>query len=143
MITLQSEDPHDGTLRDLAPDLTPMLDILFILLVFFLLTVGTVLKSLDLKLPSAVEEELTQVNEPRHIMLEIRESSYAIDGEQINNFVELKTALPKIIAEKPGYELIVAGDRRIAIERLLRVLTFLQTQGIDAANILMQKETNP
>ncbi|WP_339714927.1 biopolymer transporter ExbD [uncultured Sneathiella sp.] len=143
MITLQSEDPHGGTLRDLAPDLTPMLDILFILLVFFLLTVGTVFKSLDLKLPSAVEEELTQLNEPRHIMLEIREGSYALDGEQMDNFIELKTALRATLAEKPDYELIVAGDRRIAIERLLRVLTYLQTQGIDAANILMQKETNP
>ncbi|WP_339630869.1 biopolymer transporter ExbD [uncultured Sneathiella sp.] len=143
MITLQSEDPHGGTLRDLAPDLTPMLDILFILLVFFLLTVGTVFKSLDLKLPSAVEEELTQLNEPRHIMLEIREGSYALDGEQMDNFIELKTALRATLAEKPDYELIVAGDRRIAIERLLRVLTYLQMQGIDAANILMQKETNP
>ncbi|MEX0582566.1 MAG: biopolymer transporter ExbD [Sneathiella sp.] len=143
MITLQSEDPHGGTLRDLAPDLTPMLDILFILLVFFLLTVGTVFKSLDLKLPSAVEEELTQLNEPKHIMLEIREGSYAIDGEPVRTFVELKTAIREIIAEKPDYEMIVAGDRRIAIEELLKVLTYLQSQGIDAANILMQKEANP
>ena len=58
MITLQSEDSHGGTLRDLAPDLTPMLDILFILLVFFLLTVGTVLRSLDMQLTAAGEEEL-------------------------------------------------------------------------------------
>ena len=76
-------------------------------------------------------------------MLEIREGSYALDGEQMDNFIELKTALRATLAEKPDYELIVAGDRRIAIERLLRVLTYLQMQGIDAANILMQKETNP
>ena len=37
MIGFESNDTHATMLRDLAPDLTPMLDILFILLVFFLL----------------------------------------------------------------------------------------------------------
>lgn len=143
MITLQPEDSHGGTLRDLAPDLTPMLDILFILLVFFLLTVGTVLRSLDLQLPSAVEEELEQHNEPKHIMLEIRESSYALDGKEFDHFVELKEAIKESRAARPEHEIIVAGDRQISIEKLLKVLTYLQSQGIEAANILMQKETNP
>lgn len=143
MITLQPEDSHGGTLRDLAPDLTPMLDILFILLVFFLLTVGTVLRSLDLQLPSAVEEELEQLNEPKHIMLEIRESSYALDGKEFDHFVELKEAIKESRAARPEHEIIVAGDRQISIEKLLKVLTYLQSQGIEAANILMQKETNP
>ncbi|WP_373084042.1 ExbD/TolR family protein [Sneathiella sp.] len=143
MITLPSEDPHGGTLRDLVPDLTPMLDILFILLVFFLLTAGTVFRAIDLKLPSSVEEELTLINEPKHIMLEIREGSYALNGVPIDSFQELRNALRDTLAAKPGYELIVAGDRRIAIEDLLKVLTYLQSQGIAAANILMQKETKP
>ncbi|MCC3305276.1 ExbD/TolR family protein [Sneathiella sp. HT1-7] len=142
MITLQSEDPHGGTLRELAPDLTPMLDILFILLVFFLLTVGTVMRSLDLQLPSAVEEELEQLNEPRHIMLEIRESSYALDGQEFTHFGELKEAIKESRAAHSDHEIIVAGDRQISIEKLLKVLTYLQSQGIEAANILMQKETN-
>jgi biopolymer transport protein ExbD len=105
--------------------------------------VGTVFRSLDLKLPSGVEEELTLVNEPKHIMLEIREGSYALDGAPIGSFEELRSAVRKTLAAKPGYELIVAGDRRIAIEELLKVLTYLQSQGIEAANILMQKETKP
>ncbi|MFC4272587.1 hypothetical protein GQF03_10970 [Sneathiella chungangensis] len=143
MIKLQSGDPDNNTLRDLAPDLTPMLDILFILLVFFLLTVGTVLRAFDLELPSAVEEELSPIETPRHIMLEIREGSYALDGEAIAGFDGLKAAIGEALATKQDYEVIVAGDRRIAIEELLKVLTYLQSQGIEAANILMRKETNP
>jgi biopolymer transport protein ExbD len=141
MIKLASEDPHSGTLRDLAPDLTPMLDILFILLVFFLLTAGAVFQSLDLKLPSTVEEEVDLVNASQHIMLEIRQEAYALDGQKISSFEDLKSALKDEIAAKPDHELIVAGDKRIAIENLLKVLTYLQSQGIEAANILMQKES--
>jgi biopolymer transport protein ExbD len=132
---------HDSSSNeDVSPDLTPMLDILFIMLVFFMLTTGVVLQSLELELPSSVMEELTLLNEPKHIMLEIRKEEYSLSGEVIIDFEKLRQSVPAIIKEKPDYELIVAGDKDISIERLLKVLTYLQSQGINAANILMQHE---
>ena len=41
---------------------------------------------------------------------------------------------------KPGHELIIAGDKDVAIETLLKVLTYLQSRNVSAANILMRKE---
>ncbi len=127
---------------DLAPDLTPMLDILFIMLVFFLLTAGAVFQSLDIQLPSSVMEELSMVNEPKHIMLQIRKDSYSLNDKTITTFEELRNAIPTIIKAKPEHELIIASDKTISIERLLTVLTYLQSQGIEAANLLMQHEAN-
>ena len=140
MIRLQQSDPYDGPLHDLTPDLTPMLDILFILLVFFMLTAGVVFQSLDLKLPSSVSEDLPAVSEFRHMVLEIHEDSYVIDGKTVADFAKLKSILPQLIQEKPESELVIAGGRQVAIERLLKVLVYLQSQGIEAANILMQNE---
>lgn len=140
MINLRQRDLHAGTLDDLAPDLTPMLDILFMLLVFFMLTAGTMFQSLDLTLPSSVAEELSIVNAPKYIMLEIGERGYAIDGKQISSFQELKQLVSDTIKSKPEHKLIIAGDKNIRIEKLLKVLTYLQSQGIEAANILMQNE---
>lgn len=141
MISMHREPPRAQILRDLAPDLTPMLDILFILLVFFMLTAGAVFHSLDLNLPSSVSEELVLINEPKHIMLEIRENVYALDGRTIEDFSAFRSAVSKAITAKPEHELIVAGDRRVAIEKLLKVLTYLQSQGVESANILMQNES--
>lgn len=132
---------HGNQAFDSAPDLTPMLDILFIMLVFFMLTAGAIFQSLDLTLPSSVMEELSILNKPKHIMLEIREDSYSLDNKDITAFDKLKAAIPEIIKEKPEHELIIAGDKDIPIERLLKTLTYLQSQGIKAANILMQNET--
>jgi biopolymer transport protein ExbD len=83
MIKLDETD--DTVLSDIAPDLTPMLDILFILLVFFILTAGAVFQSLELTLPENVSEELELAHEPKHIMLEIRPQNYALDGEEFLN----------------------------------------------------------
>lgn len=140
MIHLEQQRPDDGMLRDLAPDLTPILDILFILLVFFMLTAGAVFQSLDLKLPSSASRELSLLNEPKHVMLEIRSGTYALDGELIRNFDALKKAVPEVMAAKLGYELVIASDRRVTIQELLKVLIYLQSQGIETANLLMKNE---
>lgn len=140
MIKIQDKYQRDNPANDLSPDLTPMLDILFIMLVFFILTAGAVFQSLDLTLPSSVAEELSILNEPKHIMLEIRKQEYTLDGKKIDNFNDLKKTIPELLKIKPDYELVIAGDKNISIERLLRVLTYLQAQGISAANLLMQNE---
>lgn len=134
-------DQTDGDyINDLVPDLTPLLDILFILLVFFILTAGAAFQSLELTLPENVSEELELIQESKHIMLEIRPHGYAINGQTIGTLHVLKDEITKHVKNNPDHELIVAGDKNASIERLLNVLTYLQSQGIQAANILMQKD---
>lgn len=140
MIQLSRERVQDGALRDLAPDLTPMLDILFILLVFFMLTAGAILQSLDVQLPASISEERVLLNEPQHIMVEIHVDSYVLDGRTVADFQELTTLLLPLVHERPQHKIIVAGDRSAAIERLVMLLGYLQAQGVEAANILMHNE---
>ena len=58
MIALRQNDENEGFLKDLIPDLTPMLDILFILLIFFMLAVGQVFQTMDLTLPKSTAQEI-------------------------------------------------------------------------------------
>ena len=142
MIHLHQQGTQEGILRDLAPDLTPVLDILFILLVFFMLTAGAVFQSLDLTLPSSTSKELAAVSPSKHIILEIKKDSYALNGKVLNDFAQLKQRVPDTIKAKPKHELFIAGDKNIPMERLLEVLIYLRTQGIESANILMQNESD-
>ena len=105
-----------------------------------MLTVGTVYQSLDLKLPSSISEELPHEDLEKKIMLEIGSSHYALEGKAIKEFSNLKEEISMTIQNKPEHELIIASDKSIPIEKLLRVLTYLQSQGIQAANILMKNE---
>ncbi len=140
MINLTHTENQSSTWQSVLPDLTSMLDILFILLVFFMLTVGTVYQSLDLKLPSSVMQEIPQDYIKENIMLEVGHDQYALDGKTVNEFEAFKTLVVKEMKNKPNHEVIIAGDKDISIEKLLNVLTYLQSQGIEAANILMQEK---
>ncbi|OUR75412.1 hypothetical protein A9Q83_18525 [Alphaproteobacteria bacterium 46_93_T64] len=140
MITLDGNGSDESEISSI-PDLTSLLDILFILLVFFILSAGASYRSLDLTLPKNVSEETTLPTPQKHIMLEIRAEGYAIDGRKFSTLQQLKSDLLQTLRTKPDPKLVVAGDKSASIERLLNVLTFLQSKGIKAANILMQQET--
>ena len=140
MITLDSNGSDEQEISAI-PDLTSLLDILFILLVFFILSAGASYRSLDLTLPKSVSADTTSPTSQKHIMLEIRTGGYAVDGKDAPTFEQLKSDLLKVLHAKPDFKLVVAGDKSASIERLLNVLTFLQSNGIKAANILMQQET--
>tara|TARA_R110002111_G_scaffold195354_1_gene261221 strand:- start:85 stop:516 length:432 start_codon:yes stop_codon:yes gene_type:complete len=131
-----------SVLHELAPDLTPLLDIVFILLVFFMLSAGVVLQSVDIKLPAGVAEALSPLPPSSHVVLEIQPHHYVLGGQNILQFSALKEAVKAAVAVQPGREFIIAGDRDISMARLLKVLTYLQSQGIVNANILMEEENN-
>lgn len=140
MIALESNADDDQVLGDLALDLTPMLDILFILLVFFMLTAGTVFQSFEVNLPSSVTDDVPPLGSQKNIVLEITTNGYALDGHSFSSFSTLKEAIPDTLRDHPGYELVIASDRRVDVERLLAVLTYLQSKGIVTANVLLNRE---
>ena len=142
IITATNASSQQSLLHELAPDLTPLLDIVFILLVFFMLSAGVALQSVDIKLPTGVAEALSPLPSSPHLVLEIQRHSYVLGGRNMSQFSELKEAVSTAVAMQPDREFIIAGDREIAISRLLKVLTYLQSQGIASANILMQEENN-
>ena len=135
MIPLRHRDSGESALADMAPDLTPMLDVLFILL-----PAGAVFQSLNLNLPTGATDDQNAAAMKDHILLEIRSDGYALDGRTYHVFAALKAALPGVIKEKPGQQVVIAGDKDVAIEPLIKVLTYLRSQDVESANILMRKE---
>lgn len=125
-------------LRDLAPDLTPMLDILFILLVFFMLTAGVVLRTLDVRLPAA-DYALPLTPQAQQTLLELHAEFYVLNGERLADIAALRPALRTAQSANPDHELIIAGDEKVAMGRLLRVLTVLRAEGMESANIVMRE----
>lgn len=132
---------HGGSLADSALDMTPLLDILFILLIFFMLTANTALHYLDIELPDADASALTPIDESESTVLEIGERAYALGGEPLNDLEALKQAVAELPPDARR-RLVIAADRSVEAGRLLEVLTVLQSSNIAAAGILIRKEAH-
>ena len=139
MISLKNEMADEQDHLSM-PDLTSMLDIFFILLFFLMMIVGNMFQTLDITLPQSVSEQLPHLENEKRIILEIGTKSYALNGQRIHDFSELKSRFPLARKARPDHKIIVAGEKSISMERFLQVLSYLRSQNVDLANIVMQNK---
>ena len=137
-------DVDKEELTEIAPDLTPMLDIIFILLVFFLLTENSAELALVLDLPQEGVEQATTLNPSKKIRLIIfkQENHWEVDGTPYSEWAIAQQAIISGLKGKTDTEIIVAGNRQVPMERLLQVRAFLKQQNLKTTQILMKEKTS-
>ena len=121
----------------ISPDLTPLIDVVFILLIFFI--VSSVFKkeelALVLNLPSSEAQEFEV--EPKEISIEINKNKIAILGEEID-FEELDKKLSEIQDKKKN--IIVRIDKDVIYSRIVKVLDNLQKYDLNNLSLVTKKE---
>ena len=121
----------------LTPDITPLIDIVFILLIFFI--VSSVFKkeelALNLQLPNASAQELEI--ELKQINIELSENSLAYLGKEISfsAFDFELSNYPK--RDKP---VIVRIDKDVKYSRVVKVLDILQKYSFDNLSLVTSQE---
>ncbi|HAC71228.1 MAG TPA: biopolymer transporter ExbD, partial [Arcobacter skirrowii] len=112
----------------LGLDLTPIIDVVFILLIFFLVT--SVFKkeelALMLDLPKANAKELAVKKE--QIFIELSVDKLAIKGIEVS-FESLEDNLKAI--ENKNDAVIVRIDKKVPYERVVKVLDLLQKYSLN------------
>jgi len=120
----------------IAPDLTPMIDVVFILLIFFI--VSSVFKkeelALILDLPSSTAQEVEV--EPKQISLEISKEEFAIYGKVVT-LNELDKQLSKVTNKEDS--IIVRIDKNVVYDRVVQVLDTLQKYSLNNLSLVTKK----
>lgn len=127
--------------RSLTPDITPLLDIIFIVLVFLLLTANIPLQSLEVDLPQTDSESLTSLQDDQSVTINLLAGTpaWALDGEQYEDWEQFKPILLAQAEQLKAAELILASDKDVTVDNMLKLLAFLQEQQIEATQILMDE----
>lgn len=129
MITFE-EDKHlvEGSR---GPDLTPMIDVIFLLLVFFLLTSFVILPSLDITLPEA---ETARVEEPPPVTITIgADESLLLNGEPVSRdalYGELRGLEPP--------EVLIQSDRGVSFGVVVEVMDLSRKAGAGKISFLVE-----
>lgn len=121
----------------LTPDITPLIDIVFILLIFFI--VSSVFKKeeliLDLTLPNAGEKELEV--EIKQLSIELSDTTIAYLGKvvtlnQLDQKLELVTN-----KEKP---VVLRIDKDVKYDRVVQILDVLQKNSLNNLALVTTQE---
>ncbi|WP_339905858.1 ExbD/TolR family protein [Pseudomonas guineae] len=125
---------------NLLPDLTPLLDVIFIVLVFFLLTAQTPLLELPVQLPQS-REALAAANAGNGQRIQVQlsaEGAWRFNGALQTDFDTLRAALITAFAADKTTALDLALDRQAPLSAFLDLMALLQQQGIQDSRILLE-----
>jgi biopolymer transport protein ExbD len=126
-------------IADLMPDLTPLLDVMFMLIVFFILTANAVPYALDVNLPEDAEEVSQAVEDPDMLSVTLMpdEGGWKINDTLYKAEEAFKAALKE--QTKNNDQVIIIGDKDVSMQKLLTVMAFLRKHNIKAADIIMKQ----
>ncbi|KLV07091.1 biopolymer transporter ExbD [Photobacterium aquae] len=134
---------HQSVIIDdeLKPDLTPLLDIIFIVMVFLLLTASVKLQSLEVDLPQT-ETEILQSTQSDPITINITANApyWALQGKPIDDWSSFKEQLLTEARANPDKPIVIGADKTGSVENMLKLLAFLQQNQIKATQLLMEKD---
>ena len=132
-----SGEPGDEHYQPLAEiNVTPMVDVMLVLLVIFMVTAPLLAVGVPLDLPKTSAAQLTQPQEPLVLSLD-REGGSFIGNERVEPG-DLKDRLARLAADDPDRIVYVRGDRTILYARLMEVLGLVGSAGFTKVSLLAE-----
>lgn len=123
----------------MALDIAPLIDIMFMLLLFFILTSSFVRPSISLKMPEASNKEKI---EKQDIILSVDKDSNIYLNRQKVDLNELEKLLKQKLAHSKEKRIIFQGDENILYKKFVNVLDIVKRSGAKDINIAHEiKET--
>lgn len=117
-------------------NVTPLVDVMLVLLVIFILTVPVLTQSVRVDLPRT--QMADTVTRPETIALSVSEDGMLYwNGNRIDE-TELEKALAEAAAADPQPEIRLYGDRQVAYERIVRVMAAVRQAGIEKLAFVTQ-----
>jgi biopolymer transport protein ExbD len=119
-------------------DMTPMLDIVFIMLIFFIVTTSFVKESgIDVNRPTA---QTAERKERGHIIVSIKANGEIWIDKRVVDIRAVRANVARLHAENPLGSVIIAADRDTKTHILVKVMDQIRLAGISNASIATESE---
>ncbi|MDE3067126.1 MAG: biopolymer transporter ExbD [Verrucomicrobiota bacterium] len=131
---------HHSTLSEL--NITPLLDLVFVLLVIFIITTPQLMNNLEINLPSG-KPPPHKPSQPKINKITVAaDGRITLDGETVTT-AQLKDRLKQIQAEDPNLAVVVNGADQVDYQHMVNVLDVLQQLGIEKVGLATQEAAAP
>jgi biopolymer transport protein ExbD len=124
-----------GTMTEL--NITPLLDLVFVLLVIFIITTPQLVNNLEMTLPSG-KPPPPKNDKPKITRIEVDAASHiTLNGEAVT-VAQLKDKLAVLKADNPDLPVVVKGSDEVEYQGMVAVLDTLQQLDITKVGLATQ-----
>ena len=121
-----TQDDTDEVMNEI--NMTPLVDVMLVLLIIFIITVPVMKHSVNIDLPRASSEQ--QLVKPETVRLSVdADGSYYVNDAKISD-QELAPRLRAAAAQNPQPDLHIRGDKAVRYERVAQAMAAAQQAGL-------------
>jgi biopolymer transport protein ExbD len=122
---------HHHALAEL--NITPLLDLAFVLLVIFIITTTPIVNDLDIDLPSAAKRPKDPKSKVNYVTVESDGTMYL--NKDTVDVASLHEKLVALRLEDPDLNVVVRGSARTKYQRIVNVMDVLQQANVGKVNL--------
>lgn len=140
---------HDATRPDSGstmsePNVTPMIDVLLVLLIIFMIVTPVAQKGLDIALPQASQQQPEQQQQSSNqVVLSIEPSPagpvMSVNKSAVAGFGELETRLRDIFNTRSDKTMFVRASGEITYGRVVKAMDIARGAGVERIGIISEK----
>ncbi len=109
-------------------NMTPLVDVMLVLLIIFIITVPVLTHSVRLDLPRA--DNTPDIVQPKSVTISITADGTIHWNEEVVAAAALESRLRVSAARQPQPEILIRGDRKVPYENVVKVMAAVQRAGI-------------
>jgi biopolymer transport protein ExbD len=119
-------------------NITPLLDLVFVLLVIFIITTPQLVNTLDMTLPSGKPPPQTEQPKPKVNRILVDDTGQAFLNDVAYTTAGLKDELSQLKDANPDLAVVVKGSDEVAYQGMINVLDVLQQLDITKVGLATQ-----
>ena len=120
-----SKSAH-STMHEL--NITPLLDLAFVLLVIFIITTAPMIDAVNLSLPESTPKPKDPPQKANYVSIE-SDGTISLNRDKVN-LARLYTGLVELRTKDPDLSIIVRGDSKLKYQHVVNVLDVLQQANV-------------
>ena len=127
---------HHSTLNEL--NITPLLDLVFVLLVIFIISTPQMMNNLEMNLPSGKPPPKDNKPKPKINMIEVNAQGQTTLNNQVVTIPQLKADLQQMKSDNPDLSVVVKGSDDVDYQSMVNVLDVLRQLDITKVGLATQ-----
>ena len=134
-----TQDDTDEVMNEI--NMTPLVDVMLVLLIIFIITVPVMKHAVSVDLPRAINQP--ELIKPATVRLSVAaDGSYFWNGEPVNDG-ELERRLQAEATKDPQPDLHINGDKAVCYERVAQAMAAAQRAGVRKIGFVTEPQAGP
>jgi biopolymer transport protein ExbD len=116
-------------------NVTPMIDVLLVLLIIFMMAIPMLRKAIDVQIPDPTPQPTTTTNPPDQIVLQVLpDGKFKVNSEEVPA-ANLATFLKDLYEPRPEKIIFVKGDPKVKYQEVVHAMDLARGAGVKVIGI--------